>query len=142
MRLDHLLSMENRRPITQSVRTVSYSEIVPVERTGPRQISEDYERGATRFVRIDLVVQFSMIDETIIETVKATLKWGCSSAGRAPALQAGGHGFDSHHLHQPAEPAAKTRGTTQETWSPSHDGKREEGEGERARRKGDSNQCP
>ena len=29
-----------------------------------------------------------------------TLKWGCSSAGRAPALQAGGHGFDSHHLHQ------------------------------------------
>ena len=26
---------------------------------------------------------------------------GCSSAGRAPALQAGGHGFDSHHLHQP-----------------------------------------
>ena len=25
---------------------------------------------------------------------------GCSSAGRAPALQAGGHGFDSHHLHQ------------------------------------------
>ena len=27
-------------------------------------------------------------------------KWGCSSAGRAPALQAGGHGFESHHLHQ------------------------------------------
>ena len=26
--------------------------------------------------------------------------WGCSSAGRAPALQAGGHGFESHHLHQ------------------------------------------
>ena len=27
--------------------------------------------------------------------------WGCSSAGRAPALQAGGHGFESHHLHHP-----------------------------------------
>ena len=27
-------------------------------------------------------------------------KWGCSSVGRAPALQAGGHGFESHHLHQ------------------------------------------
>ena len=26
-------------------------------------------------------------------------KWGCSSVGRAPALQAGGHGFESHHLH-------------------------------------------
>ena len=24
--------------------------------------------------------------------------WGCSSVGRAPALQAGGHGFESHHL--------------------------------------------
>ena len=32
--------------------------------------------------------------------------WGCSSAGRAPALQAGGHGFDPHHLHQPTVSAA------------------------------------
>jgi hypothetical protein len=29
-------------------------------------------------------------------------QWGCSSAGRAPALQAGGRGFESHHLHRPA----------------------------------------
>ena len=35
--------------------------------------------------------------------------WGCSSVGRAPALQAGGHGFESHHLHQPAVPAAVNR---------------------------------
>ena len=28
--------------------------------------------------------------------------WGCSSAGRAPALQAGGHRFDPVHLHQRA----------------------------------------
>jgi hypothetical protein len=26
--------------------------------------------------------------------------WGCSSVGRAPALQAGGRRFDSVHLHQ------------------------------------------
>ena len=25
--------------------------------------------------------------------------WGCSSAGRAPALQAGGHRFDPDYLH-------------------------------------------
>ena len=25
---------------------------------------------------------------------------GCSSAGRAPALQAGGREFEPHHLHQ------------------------------------------
>ena len=34
------------------------------------------------------------------ENYKPLKKWGCSSAGRAPALQAGGHGFESHHLHQ------------------------------------------
>ena len=27
------------------------------------------------------------------------LVWGCSSVGRAPALQAGGQGFESLHLH-------------------------------------------
>ena len=26
--------------------------------------------------------------------------WGCSSAGRAPALQAGGQRFEPAHLHQ------------------------------------------
>ena len=26
--------------------------------------------------------------------------WGCSSVGRAPALQAGGHRFEPDHLHQ------------------------------------------
>jgi hypothetical protein len=28
------------------------------------------------------------------------VRWGCSSAGRAPALQAGGQRFDPAHLHQ------------------------------------------
>ena len=28
------------------------------------------------------------------------LKWGCSSVGRAPALQAGGQEFESLHLHR------------------------------------------
>ena len=42
--------------------------------------------------------------EAKVQSKKYTQKphikvWGCSSAGRAPALQAGGHGFDSHHLH-------------------------------------------
>ena len=27
-------------------------------------------------------------------------RWGCSSVGRAPALQAGGHRFEPGHLHQ------------------------------------------
>ena len=33
------------------------------------------------------------------EQVDARSLWGCSSVGRAPALQAGGHEFESHHLH-------------------------------------------
>ena len=36
------------------------------------------------------------------EQVAARLKWGCSSVGRAPALQAGGQGFESPHLHSEA----------------------------------------
>ena len=36
-------------------------------------------------------------------TNRETHLWGCSSVGRAPALQAGGHGFESHHLHQSYE---------------------------------------
>ena len=39
---------------------------------------------------------------------------GCSSVGRAPALQAGGHGFESHHLHQrTAKAAGSGRGRAQ-----------------------------
>ena len=39
--------------------------------------------------------------------VAARLKWGCSSVGRAPALQAGGHEFESHHLHESNEESAR-----------------------------------
>ena len=38
------------------------------------------------------------------EQVAAGLLWGCSSVGRAPALQAGGHEFESHHLHASIKP--------------------------------------
>jgi hypothetical protein len=33
------------------------------------------------------------------------VKWGHSSAGRAPALQAGGRRFDPDWLHHPLKPA-------------------------------------
>ena len=36
------------------------------------------------------------------EQVGARLSWGCSSVGRAPALQAGGQEFESLHLHLPS----------------------------------------
>ena len=34
--------------------------------------------------------------------------WGCSSAGRAPALQAGGQEFDPPHLHHRASEDEET----------------------------------
>ena len=35
-------------------------------------------------------------------------KWGCSSVGRAPALQAGGQEFESLHLHSDRELSRET----------------------------------
>ena len=40
------------------------------------------------------------IPETVWESRWMPLHWGCSSVGRAPALQAGGQEFESPHLHQ------------------------------------------
>ena len=39
-------------------------------------------------------------DLILVNNEVSTKIWGCSSAGRAPALQAGGQEFDSPHLHQ------------------------------------------
>ena len=53
---------------------------------------------------------------------------GCSSAGRAPALQAGGQGFDSLHLHQATKLRGEkvgqtlTREQTAEEWAHSSGG--------------------
>ena len=54
-------------------------------------------------------------------TNEKTLIWGCSSAGRAPALQAGGQGFDSLHLHHRHAPEANS-GKVDQSERPSHDG--------------------
>ena len=43
------------------------------------------------------------------EQVAAGIKWGCSSAGRAPALQAGGQGFEPLHLHWTGKPVGTAR---------------------------------
>ena len=44
------------------------------------------------FKRLTVVAQNGII-------YKLVEMWGCSSAGRAPALQAGGQRFDPAHLH-------------------------------------------
>ena len=78
MRLDHLLSMETMRCFHECL-------VVGID-------------GSVRNLYGTFVVQFSEIKNL---RKRPFITRGCSSAGRAPALQAGGHGFDSHHLHQP-----------------------------------------
>ena len=88
MRLDHLLSMENRNPINARLRTDSYSDIVPAERAG-RWIKGqrgNYERQAqAKRVLRDLVVQLSMIsrDEShrSLKQLKQTLYGGVAQLG-------------------------------------------------------------
>ena len=49
------------------------------------------------------MVKTQAADDTMLETAWESRRvpelWGCSSVGRAPALQAGGQGFESPHLH-------------------------------------------
>ena len=42
-------------------------------------------------------------DLILVNNEVSTKIWGCSSAGRAPALQAGGQRFDPAYLHQRLE---------------------------------------
>ena len=55
--------------------------------------------GTHRF-NIQGQLQGSEVNRCLIFEVRVPNIWGCSSAGRAPALQAGGHRFDPVHLHQ------------------------------------------
>ena len=77
--------------------------------------------GATPVPIPNTMVKTGTADDTALATVwesrwlPAFLIWGCSSVGRAPALQAGGHGFESHHLHQRTKSALTTRGDLEET---------------------------
>ena len=53
---------------------------------------------------------------------EALFLWGCSSAGRAPALQAGGQEFDSPHLHQRASEDGNDDRSPQIKWACSSGG--------------------
>ena len=53
-----------------------------------------------RFLRISLIEWLTRTTFRIISLTMIIPVWGFSSAGRAPALQAGGRGFESLKLHQ------------------------------------------
>ena len=82
MRLDHLLSRENRGKEV-------YHE--------PRSIAE---KSVTETKKNGIDVLFSSTYYAVLKGRKDNFKmWGISSVGRAPALQAGGQRFDPANLH-------------------------------------------
>ena len=84
MRLDHLLSMEKR------IDEISYSKS---------------KVGITENVGLNVLFNF----ESPWFSVKCEDIWGFSSAGRAPALQAGGHRFDPGNLHHESKDSSQER---------------------------------
>ena len=140
MRLDHLLSMENVSMVERHIGVFDgeiLKERYAVVRFSGTEAEElkDLRKKKTREVGLtnaqgppvpipNTEVKLCSADNTLLATVREdrsrpTLSRasarerttrGCSSAGRAPALQAGGHGFESHHLHQRAVRAPKSLG--------------------------------
>ena len=74
-----------------------YGEHGEFSRTHRIRVDLKKTRGPST-IRKDFLNRCSIFSDR--KETEYPLVWGCSSAGRAPALQAGGHGFDSHHLHQ------------------------------------------
>ena len=58
----------------------------------------------------------------LVNNEVSTKIWGCSSAGRAPALQAGGQEFDPPHLHHRASEDGNDDRTPKLTWACSSGG--------------------
>ena len=113
MRLDHLLSMEKRSEPEKA--TIYGGSLESSKFVVQFSVTEGQTVGAVNAqgppVPIpNTEVKLCSAEDTSLETARenrsaptpreGNLKRGCSSVGRAPALQAGGHGFESHHLHQ------------------------------------------
>ena len=93
MRLDHLLSKE------EEVKVVL---LLSCQRLKIKYSGGDARRGHTRSIP-NTMVKTDAADNTWLETTREDRwlpdLWGISSVGRAPALQAGGHEFESRILH-------------------------------------------
>ena len=83
MRLDHLLSKE-----TSSDKKVTCNIL--------RSEDADKMHFVIRFGRRNKAFQRGKVQ---LRAGIPKPRWGCSSVGRAPALQAGGRQFESVHLH-------------------------------------------
>ena len=93
MRLDHLLSKE------EEVKVVL---LLSCQRLKIKYSGDDARR-VTPVPIPNTLVKTDAADNTWLETTREDRwlpdLWGISSVGRAPALQAGGHEFESRILH-------------------------------------------
>ena len=131
MRLDHLLSKENMRYVTNisyfyGQECMALMLIVVQFRGYDQKIVFSEEKRNPGFrppIRANEVCEeeggtggghssFYKVKASWPETVPT---WGCSSVGRAPALQAGGRGFESLHLHQQSERVVNRAGGRKST---------------------------
>ena len=94
MRLDHLLSKE------EEVKVVL---LLSCQRLKIKNIPVMMRVGVTPVPIPNTLVKTDAADNTWLETTREDRwlpdLWGISSVGRAPALQAGGHEFESRILH-------------------------------------------
>ena len=108
MRLDHLLSMENMRNWNKISRNSQRNKTDDEEQSSSLQLLFDFQGPLEKEKREKIREKrkgrkakgFSTesINSSLF-TLHYYLIRGCSSVGRAPALQAGGQGFESLHLH-------------------------------------------
>ena len=96
MRLDHLLSKEGK--------SRGWVYCLVIKELDSEKFPVLMRLGVTPVPIPNTMVKPQTADGTILETVWESRWvpesfWGCSSVGRAPALQAGGQGFESLHLH-------------------------------------------
>ena len=97
MRLDHLLSREKAEVET---RKPNQGRCDPEEAERSEEGSENKKMRTAQVIRcypkrvsLCIVFRVRLTEEHVL------IMWGFSSAGRAPALQAGGQRFDPANLH-------------------------------------------
>ena len=106
MRLDHLLSRETAELETAKLKDLRSIDELRKQGVRKRSVKDAKERQSTfenpeRKRRMQRETAVPQTRKTLYRLQGSALRdlWGFSSAGRAPALQAGGERFDPANLH-------------------------------------------
>ena len=82
---------------------MAYAQAHRLKQTGKQTLPVAMRLGVTPVLIPNTTVKTQAAEGTMLETIWENRwspdPWGYSSVGRAPALQAGGQGFESLYLH-------------------------------------------